>query len=145
MKLLTKHLKFVQLHGLYIQTGCKAAITFASPRMKCSLLAVFFGTLISTGPTMKRALLMAFISRIAAFVGLAAGVPLVEEPRGAEWVVAFTAGVFLYVSLAAMVCTYIWIQHEEFNLVAVEIILNLFNSLVTSFTRKRIPKNHVHR
>lgn len=58
--------------------------------------------LLHSGLTMKRALLLNFLSACVAFVGLVVGIVLGESTTATRWVLAVAGGLFLYVPLCDM-------------------------------------------
>jgi zinc transporter ZupT len=59
--------------------------------------------LLHSGLSMKRALLLNFLSACVAFMGLVVGIVLGESTTATRWVLAIAAGLFLYVPLCDMV------------------------------------------
>ena len=63
-----------------------------------------FAVLLSTGLSIKRALLVNFASALTAFIGLYVGLLVGQNDAANKWILATCAGMFLYVALTDMVC-----------------------------------------
>ncbi|XP_077524877.1 zinc transporter ZIP6-like [Amblyomma americanum] len=90
--------------GAAFSSGLKSGLS-TSLAVFCHELPHEFGdfvVLISTGLGYRRALLLNFLSALAAFGGLYAGFLLGEEVAARDWILTVTAGIFLYVALVDM-------------------------------------------
>lgn len=62
-----------------------------------------FAVLLNTGTSVKRALLINFISALTCFLGVYPGIIAGQQENVRQWVFAIVAGGFLYVALVHMV------------------------------------------
>ncbi|XP_060589229.1 zinc transporter ZIP6-like isoform X2 [Ruditapes philippinarum] len=62
-----------------------------------------FAILVSTGMSIKRAMVLNFVSSLTAFAGLYLGLSLGEQVEASQWIFAVGAGMFLYVALTDLV------------------------------------------
>jgi zinc transporter ZupT len=65
-----------------------------------------FAILVSTGMSIKRAMVLNFVSSLTAFAGLYLGLSLGEQVEASQWIFAVGAGMFLYVALTDLVKFY---------------------------------------
>lgn len=66
-----------------------------------------FAVLLSSGLTIKQALLMNFLSSLTAILGGIVGVALGTQWSAAPWIFALTAGLFVYIALVDMVSFFV--------------------------------------
>lgn len=71
------------------------------------LLTGDFAVLISCGLSVKKALLLNVGSALTSFIGLYIALSVSTHTDAQQWISALTAGLFLYVGLADMVCAII--------------------------------------
>jgi zinc transporter ZupT len=62
-----------------------------------------FAILLASGLSFKKALLLNFLASALIFIGVALGITLGENLKVNQWIYAFAAGMFLYVSVCDMV------------------------------------------
>ena len=62
-----------------------------------------FAVLLTSGMSVKRALLANFLSALSCYVGLAIGIYIGQEGEVRFWIFAVAGGIFLYVALVDMV------------------------------------------
>jgi zinc transporter 5 len=60
--------------------------------------------------SVKKAVVYNIVSSVLSFTGMAVGVWIGEHEAATQWIYAFTAGTFLYISLADLVST-----HTDYN------------------------------
>lgn len=63
-----------------------------------------YGILVSAGTGQLRALLLNAFSMVPAFLGVITGIEAGTQAN--NWILAFTAGMFLYIALGSMVCSH---------------------------------------
>jgi zinc transporter ZupT len=68
-----------------------------------------FAVLLHAGMSRKRAVLFNFLSACTIYIGMIIGIFLGENVEAHTWVFAFAGGMFLYISLADMVTSYIFL------------------------------------
>ncbi|OWF43428.1 Zinc transporter ZIP4 [Mizuhopecten yessoensis] len=61
-----------------------------------------FAVLLSTGMSVKKALLLNFASSLTAFIGLYIGVAIGSNDEARLWILSFGAGMFVYIALATL-------------------------------------------
>jgi len=85
-----------------------------------------FAVLLKSGMTTKQAVFFNFLSAFFCYLGLIVGTIIGQEPEAARVIIAITAGVFLYISLAGM------LPEMEDQMKSSELKLNPFQSFLIS-------------
>lgn len=81
-----------------------------------------FAVLLHCGMSVKKALLLNVGSALTSFIGLYIALSVSTDSAAKEWIAAVTAGLFLYVGLADMVCT----LHVQFIQTRAKVFTPLF-------------------
>lgn len=81
-----------------------------------------FAILINSGMTIKQAIVYNLVSAVLAYLGLVAGVFAGEYENGRHFILSITAGLFLYIALADMVCHLKALKPEKFSFSNIAII-----------------------
>jgi zinc transporter ZupT len=69
-----------------------------------------FAVLLKAGMSVQKAVVYNIVSSVLSFTGMAVGVWIGEHEAATQWIYAFTAGTFLYISLADLVS-----MHRDYN------------------------------
>ena len=62
-----------------------------------------FAVLVSTGLSIKKAMVLNFLSSLTAFVGLYIGLSIGNQEEASKWIFSTAAGMFLYVAMTDLV------------------------------------------